>query len=104
MGAQGAGRGEEGGGGGVGCRGGTGRERNYRCSYPHPLSWHPQMRCRGQITVSFVLSFGRILSFVISLVRTISSWERPGRRAKGELATCLARTADGKPVLKSAPP
>jgi len=34
--------------------------------------------------LSFTLAF---LSFVIPLVRFASSWDRPGRRAKGALAT-----------------
>jgi len=43
----------------------------------------------------FLCSF-LCLSFVISLVRVISSWDRPGRGAKGSLQrAAVARVADG---------
>jgi len=42
-------------------------------------------------------AFPLLLSFMISLVRTLSSWDRPGRRAKVSLQrAATARTADGK--------
>jgi len=41
--------------------------------------------------------FSLLLSFVIPLVRALSSWDRPGRRAKGSLQrAATARTADRK--------
>ena len=48
---------------------------------PRPPSWCPRERSRTWGQLSFVLSF--CLSFEISLVRFTSSWDRPGRRAKG---------------------
>jgi len=68
---------------------------NRRCSCPHPTSWRPQKQRRhGSGVLSFVLSFViharsslLFFSFVISLVRTTHSRDRPGRRAKGVLAT-----------------
>ena len=39
---------------------------------------------------------GSAFSFVISLVRIISSWDRPGRRAKGVLATSRHRADSGR--------
>jgi len=39
---------------------------------------------------------GSASSFVISLVRILSSWERPGRRAIGELATSRHRADSGR--------
>jgi len=77
--------------------------RKYRRSYPRP-PWHPQKtRISGRIALSFVTSFALASPFGddsicdLSLVRILSSWGRPGRRAKGSLqrAAC-ARTADGK--------
>jgi len=59
---------------------------NPHCSYPPPRSWHR----RGRSEV------GSAFSFVISLVRIISSWDRPGRRAKGELATSRHRADSGR--------
>jgi len=42
-------------------------------------------------------AFPLLLSFMIPLVRTLSSWDRPGRKAKGSLQrAATARTADGK--------
>ena len=53
------------------------------------------------------LSFPLLLlpSFLaISLVHIISSWDRPGRRAKGSLQrAAFARTADGKRTLCTSP-
>jgi len=44
-----------------------------------------------------MVTFPLLLSFVISFVRTLSSWDRPGRRAKGSLQrAATARTADRK--------
>ena len=77
--------------------------RSYRCSYPRPLSWHPQTRTRGGplFRLCLPLSFGLFFSFVISLVPSLSSWDRPGRRAKGSLQhAATARTADGKNVRR----
>ena len=57
--------------------------RNYRCPYLHPPLRHPQTRCRGRVTLSFVLS---------SVIFTLSCVE-----GKGELAAShRARTADRK--------
>jgi len=78
--------------------------RSFRCSYPCPPSWHPQTRTRGgacfRLSASpafflfFPLSFG-LFFFVVSLVRTSSSWDRPGRRTKwGLQRAATARTAD----------
>jgi len=47
-------------------------------------SWRPQERGRR-----FHLS-------PVSLVRITSFWDRPGRRAKGELATCRHRADSGQ--------
>jgi len=59
------------------------------CSSPRPTSWRPRERFRGVYSAflsSFPLSFTlALLSFVVSLVRITSSWDRPGRRAKGSL-------------------
>jgi len=45
-------------------------------------------------------AFPLLLSFVISLVRIFSLWDRPGRRAKGSLQRAVtARTADRKTGL-----
>jgi len=68
-------------------------ERNYRCSYPRPPSWHRQARSRGTgcaflYFFPFVKFLGRVYFF---------SWDRPGRRAKGSLQqAATARTADRK--------
>ena len=59
---------------------GPGAGGNHHCSYPRLTSWRPQGRSRR-----FPLSLSFVLSFVISLVRVTSSWDRPGRRAKGHL-------------------
>jgi len=71
------------------------------CSCPRPTSWRPQERFRRWAVFFpsfFPLSFTlALLSFVISLVRTTSSWDRPGRRAEGSLQqAATARTADGE--------
>ena len=61
---------------------------NHHCYCPRLTSWRPQVRGSR-----FHLS----LSFVISLVPSTSSWDRPGRRAKGNLQRAAAvRTADRK--------
>jgi len=72
----------------------------HHCSSPRLTSWHPQERCRRRAGFSFPLSsplcstLARVY-FVISLVRSISSWDRPGRRAKGHLQRAAsAQTAD----------
>jgi len=42
-------------------------------------------------------AFPWLLSFAISLVRTLSSWDRPGRKAEGSLQrAAIARTAGRK--------
>jgi len=65
---------------------------NRHCSYPRPTSWNPQERSRR---VPLSLSF--VVSLVVSLVRVVSFWDRPGRRAKGRLQrAATARTADRK--------
>jgi len=53
---------------------------------------------------SFFLSFcSDSFSFVISLVRAISSWDRPGRRVKGSLQRAASRgQRTGNPVKKCA--
>ena len=86
--APGAGRGTGGGGRGagccgrIGCRGGT-------ATVPAHAVLHGIGR-RG-------VGDGLLLSFVVSLVRTLSSWDRPARRAKGSLQRAAsARTADRK--------
>ena len=48
----------------------------------------------GDRCAFLVFSFG--ISFVVSLVRVISWWERPGRRANGERATCRHRADSGQ--------
>jgi len=70
--AQGTGRGAEGGG-----RGAAPMARINLCFSPRPRSWHPWKRTSGRVSVSFVLSL------VVPSARFISSWDRPGRRAKG---------------------
>jgi len=55
---------------------------NYRCSYPRPTSWRRQVRSRGT-----GCAFPLFLPFVISLGASTLYWDRPGRRAKGVLAT-----------------
>jgi len=55
---------------------------NYRCSYPRPTSWRRQARSRGG---GGGCGFPLLLSFVIFL--STFHWDRPGRRAKGVLAT-----------------
>jgi hypothetical protein len=82
---------------------------NRHCSYQHPTSWRPREWHEGPdrevlsfslfslfsiFPFVFTLAF---LSFVISLVRVTSSWDRPGRRQKGCLQrAATARTADRK--------
>ena len=56
--------------------------RNYRSSCPHPPSWHRQVRSRG--TGCAFLCFFPLL---ISLGASTLCWDKPGQRAKGELAT-----------------
>ena len=77
---------------------GVGGGGRYRCSYPRPPSWHPQTWSRIVGTFSFALSF--VSLFAISLVRATSSWDRPGRRAKGELAMCRHRADCGQENCK----
>ena len=72
------------------------------CPCPRLTLWRPQERCRHWAVFFFPLFFPlsftlALLSFVISLVRTKSSWDRPGRRAEGSLQrAATARTADRK--------
>ena len=102
-GRQGAGRREEGGGGRARCRGRIGR-RGGATAVPTPAPPHATRR-RGlrdgtRFPLFFLVVRTLFFSFVISLVRCTSSWDRPGRRAegRGELAARrLARTADGRP-------
>ena len=61
------------------------------CSFLRPTSWRQREGARGEPLVFLVISF------VISLVRSTSSWVRPGRRAKGSLQrAATARTANRK--------
>ena len=68
---------------------------NHRCSYPPPTSWGPQVRAR-RFHLSFLFLFSFLFSFAIPLVRDTLSWDRPGRRGKGELATCCHRADSGQ--------
>ena len=88
-------------------RGDWALERSYRCSYPHPPSWHPPStrRTGALFFCSFCSDFSflrslfwiRLFFFAISLLPVLSSWDRPGRRAKeGLQRTTTARTADAK--------
>jgi len=74
--------------------------RSYRCSYPHPLSWHPQTRFRGRAVPPFCSFFCSPLiwiCFLCDLLGAPISWGRPGRRATGSLQrAATARTADEK--------
>ena len=55
------------------------------------------MASAGEGSLLFHLSFPFVFSFVIPLVRFTSSWDRPGRSAKGRLQRAAsARTADRK--------
>ena len=56
------------------------RVRDNLCFSPRHPPWRPRKRIRGGR-----VSFSFVLSFVFSLARFISSWDRPGRRAKGGL-------------------
>jgi len=56
------------------------RVRNNLCFSPRHPPWRPRKRIRGGR-----VSFSFVLSFVFSLARFISSWDRPGRRTKGSL-------------------
>jgi len=75
---------------------------DHHCSYPRLTSWRLRERHKGPggafplfIPLSFTLAFR---SCVITLVRASASWDRPGRRAKGNLQrAATARTADRKP-------
>jgi len=73
---------------------------NHRCSCPRPPSWHPQASIRTPGDGSLCSSL--CISFVIFLVRLISSWDRPGRRAKGELATCCHYADCGQEIGQNA--
>jgi hypothetical protein len=66
------------------------RSRN-PCSSPRLSSWHLQKRSESSSSFHFVILF------VISLVRLLYSWDRPGQRAKESLQrAAIARTAAGK--------
>ena len=75
--------------------------RDYRYSNPRSLSWYLQARTRGAgLTFCFFLfsSFFNVFSSVISSVRIIFSWDRPGRRAIRSLQrAATARAAERKP-------
>ena len=45
--------------------------------------------------------FPSCLSFVISLVRPLSSWDRSGRMAKEKLAACHHRADSGVETVKN---
>jgi len=72
---------------------------NPRCSCPQPLHG-VRTNGLGDAFLCSLLAPSRsllFLSFVIPLVRITSSWDRPGRRAKGRLQrAATARTADRK--------
>jgi len=92
-----AGSGKEGGGGeGTGCRGGTTAVPTHALVHGicrRGLGGGVRISC--SLCCSFLLT--GLFSFVISSVR-ITSWDRPGRRAKGSLQrAATARTADGNP-------
>jgi len=71
------------------------------CSYPRLTSWRLWETVMGG-GGSFVFSF--VFSFVISLVRTTSSWDRPGRGTKGSYQhAATARTADWKRTTHNLP-
>jgi len=59
-----------------------GAGEDFRCSFPHPLTWHRQARTRGTGR-----AFPSFFLLLISLGASTLSWDRPGRRAKGELVT-----------------
>jgi len=61
---------------------------DHHCSCPRLTSWRPREKVkRFHLSLSFVISLGRITSF----------WDRPGRRANGRLQrAATARTADRK--------
>jgi len=70
---------------------------------PCPRSWHPQMRSRGRAALSLVpfllpATLARSLLFRRDFLGALlSSWDRPGRRAKGSLQrAATARTVDRK--------
>ena len=75
---------------------------DHHCSYPRLTSWRLRERHKGPrgafpLSISFVFH-ARFRSFVIPLFCATSSWDRPGRRAKGSLQrAAIARTADRKP-------
>ena len=110
----GAGRREEGGGGGTGCPGGG------PLFLPTPSFMASTVHRGGReggggATFTFLLSLvpdhdfhltslcSESPSFVISLVRTISS-DRPGRRAKGSLQRAASRGRRAGTWVRSAPP
>ena len=103
MGAQGAGRREEGGGGEAGCRGGIGRRGGTTAVPTHTLfdGIHRWGLGGGTRSPLFLLWF-RLFSF-ISLVRITSSCDRRvwgGGGGPVEAGRRDARTADGKPGQK----
>jgi hypothetical protein len=72
------------------------RLRN-RCFSPRPHSWRPQKKRTARGQFAFFCLFPLSFSFVVSLVRYPSTWDRPGRRAKGSLQrAAFGRTAAGK--------
>ena len=84
-------QGTGGGGGGLGAAGRLGAGMELPLFLPTPSFMASADEERG-----WSLSLG-YFSFVISLVRTLSSWDRPRRRAKG-LATCRHRADCGQEI------
>jgi len=65
------------------------RLRNNLCFSPRPRSWHPRMRTRGVVSISFITSF---LSFVFEIFVVHLTFLRQAKaEGKGELATCRHR-------------
>jgi len=61
--------------------------KNTSGSYPPRRSWQWQIQSRGRLG----LLVSGFVSFVISLVRFHTIWDRPGRRAKGCLHCAASR-------------
>ena len=89
---------------------GAGEERRNRCFSRRPSSWRLRKRCRGRVSVFFVLSFVPPSSFPLRLLflgayvfYSLGTGLGGGQRGACKCAR-LARTANRKPGLKSVPP